>query len=198
MENVGDRTWRFRWEEDTERVQRFSLWAADDPVSYADTVDLWSGDGSFRQAFSTHLADCPFVGFRWETPPVTSETVRRQFEFVLLPANGLERPVDTVSFADKLASGESVVAVENLSGDAMLVIPAPLAAATAYGHLAAFLRRAPAAQVDELWRVVGETMRGRLSRYPIWLSTAGMGVAWLHVRLDSRPKYYGYAPYRSQ
>ena len=26
--------------------------------------------------------------------------------------------------------------------------------------------------------------------------TAGMGVAWLHVRLDDRPKYYGFAEYR--
>ncbi|MGI9175867.1 MAG: DUF6940 family protein [Rhodothermales bacterium] len=24
----------------------------------------------------------------------------------------------------------------------------------------------------------------------MWLSTAGGGVSWLHVRLDSRPKYY--------
>ncbi len=32
---------------------------------------------------------------------------------------------------------------------------------------------------------------------PLWLSTAGGGVAWLHVRLDSRPKYYGYSPYKT-
>ena len=31
---------------------------------------------------------------------------------------------------------------------------------------------------------------------PTWLSTAGMGVAWLHVRLDQRPKYYAHRPYR--
>jgi len=28
------------------------------------------------------------------------------------------------------------------------------------------------------------------------LSTAGMGVYWLHVRLDTRPKYYQHTPYR--
>mmetsp|Transcript_9405 Transcript_9405/g.21189 ORF Transcript_9405/g.21189 Transcript_9405/m.21189 type:complete len:541 (+) Transcript_9405:444-2066(+) len=27
---------------------------------------------------------------------------------------------------------------------------------------------------------------------PVWLSTSGMGVPWLHVRLDSSPKYYTY------
>jgi hypothetical protein len=30
-----------------------------------------------------------------------------------------------------------------------------------------------------------------------WLSTAGMGVPWLHVRLDDRPKDYGHRPYRN-
>ncbi len=41
-----------------------------------------------------------------------------------------------------------------------------------------------------------EYVLGMISDRPIWLSTAGGGVAWLHVRLDSTPKYYGYAPYR--
>ncbi|MFL6237620.1 MAG: DUF6940 family protein [Thermoanaerobaculia bacterium] len=26
----------------------------------------------------------------------------------------------------------------------------------------------------------------------------GAGVSWLHVRLDDRPKYYGYGPYRTE
>ena len=30
-----------------------------------------------------------------------------------------------------------------------------------------------------------------------WLSTAGMGVYWLHVRVDSRPKYYRYQGYKT-
>jgi Family of unknown function (DUF6940) len=33
---------------------------------------------------------------------------------------------------------------------------------------------------------------------PVWLSPAGAGVSWLHLRLDDQPKYYGYAPYRQQ
>jgi hypothetical protein len=39
-------------------------------------------------------------------------------------------------------------------------------------------------------------MHQRVSAKPVWLSTAGGGVAWLHVRLDDRPKYYAHAPYR--
>ena len=46
-----------------------------------------------------------------------------------------------------------------------------------------------------LWRTVGEAVSERITDRPLWLSTAGGGVAWLHVRLDSRPKYYGHTPY---
>jgi hypothetical protein len=39
-------------------------------------------------------------------------------------------------------------------------------------------------------------MVARLGAKPVWLSTAGGGVSWLHVRLDDQPKYYGFEPYR--
>jgi hypothetical protein len=38
-------------------------------------------------------------------------------------------------------------------------------------------------------------MQQRVSASPLWLSTAGMGVSWLHLRLDSRPKYYRHRSY---
>jgi uncharacterized protein DUF6940 len=47
-----------------------------------------------------------------------------------------------------------------------------------------------------LWHAVGGAMRRRVGSKPVWLSTAGAGVSSLHVRLDDRPKYYGFAPFR--
>ena len=34
-----------------------------------------------------------------------------------------------------------------------------------------------------------DKVEARIDDRPLWLSTAGDGVAWLHVRLDQRPKY---------
>lgn len=68
-----------------------------------------------------------------------------------------------------------------------------------YPHLSAFVRRAPAARVDALWTAVGEGVQQWLEsrRGRLWVSTAGLGVYWLHIRLDSRPKYVKWGPYRS-
>ena len=85
---------------------------------------------------------------------------------------------------------------ENLGKDAILVVPSPLGSEPAYSHLAAFIRYAPENQRHLLWRIVGQTVQNEISARPLWVSTAGGGVDWLHVRLDSRPKYYGYAPYK--
>ena len=102
----------------------------------------------------------------------------------------------------------------NLGGDAELVAPADWTQGegspppACYGHLAGFVRGATAAQIDGLWRLLGSALEKRLlsesdddaepaqQHRPVWLSTAGTGVAWLHFRLDSRPKYYEYKPYK--
>jgi len=82
------------------------------------------------------------------------------------------------------------------SSDLVLVVPCPIGPPAAYAHLASFLRQAPVEQMHTLWEMVGEAVESRLGAAPVWVSTAGMGVSWLHVRLDDRPKYYGYRPYR--
>jgi hypothetical protein len=151
-------------------------------------------DPVFRAIFIALLADAPFSAFRWETPPINAASVGRPFEFVLLDSPGLASQPDRDAFAEHFGGQHSgdVVSFPNLNNDAILVVPCPLGPLSAYGLLAAFVREAPDAQNHSLWRLVGELMERRLGPRPIWLSTAGAGVSWLHVRLDQRPKYYGH------
>jgi hypothetical protein len=168
------------------------------PVSYAEVLRSWQSDPDFRSFFIRILADSPFAAYRWETPHLMSSNTSRPFEFVMLDSSGLARAPDVKTFAEHFrpdADG-GVVEFPNTGKDAILVVPCPLGPATNYGHLAAFTREAPEAQQHALWKLVGSAMQRRLSDNPVWLSTAGAGVSWLHVRLDDRPKYYGYAPYR--
>jgi hypothetical protein len=170
------------------------------PVSYADVLRAWSDEAGFRSLFNAQLADAPYAAFRWETPPVTQATISRPFEFVLLDSPGLARHPDANAFAEhfEAASEEGIVVFPNQGGDAIMVVPSPLTFPDAYGHLAAFVREAPEGQTDALWRSVGDAMPRRVGAKSVWLSTAGGGVSWLHVRLDDRPKYYGYGPYRNE
>jgi hypothetical protein len=169
------------------------------PVRFSDVLRRWQDDPVFRAFFIALLADAPFPAFRWETPPITAASAGRPFEFVLLDSPELAGQPDPDAFAEHFGStveSEDVVSFPNLNNDAILVVPCPLGPVSAYGHLAAFVREAPDAQKHALWRLVGELMERRLGPTPVWLSTAGAGVPWLHVRLDQRPKYYGHAQYR--
>jgi hypothetical protein len=190
------------WSAHTEELSigctRFTIDLDASPVSYAEVLRRWQNDVSFRSFFTGLLADAPYAAFRWETPPITAATAKRPFEFVLLDSPELARNADRGAFAEHFKRGvtEGVVEFANLGKDAIMVVPCPSGPDSAYVHLAAFVRQAPEPQTHALWSAVGAAMERRLSTMPVWLSTAGAGVAWLHVRLDDRPKYYGHAPYR--
>ncbi len=169
------------------------------PISARKAYELCGSSESFRDAFIDDLRALPFAAYFWETPPVTTENAQRAFEYVgtYAPTLAAASP-DARAFDEhfgKDTSGEGVVIFENLGRDAMLVVPRPIVEYERYTHLGAFVRGAPRGQVHALLRALGEAVLARLSHRPLWVSTAGTGVYWLHVRLDSRPKYYRHTPY---
>src|SRR5436305_2957703 len=191
--------WGTRCEQlDGGRILRLAVDRDDRPATFAEVLTGWQEDAAFRSLFNGTLADSPFASFRWETPSVTSASVTRPFDFVLMDSPGLAPRPDPEAFAEHFggASDAEIVVFPNLGGDAVMVVPCPVAPPPAYGHLAAFVRGAPERQRHALWRSVGSAMVRRVGVRPVWLSTAGAGVSWLHVRLDDRPKYYGFGPYR--
>ena len=163
----------------------------------------WSqdtADGESVRAFHTEtLRSIPFEAFKWETPVMDDARRDRPFEFVALSSPSLARAQSSASFAEQFETAgddEVVLTFPNLGHSALMVVPTPQGPRVDHCHLGSFLRSAPARATDHLWRAVGTTMIDRISNKPVWLSTAGGGVPWLHVRLDDRPKYYGYRPYR--
>ena len=168
-------------------------------TSFRRFFDLLSSSGEFDDWYSRRLAASGADAFYWELPPLTTSTIENDLEFVLIDAPILARlPPDPGPFASVFANnpGESVAVFPNLGGDAILVAPMQLSSVDDYPHLAAFLRRGDPEQVRTLWKVTAATMLDRLSETPTWLSTSGLGVAWLHLRLDRRPKYYQHLPYK--
>lgn len=181
-------------------VTRYTLSHCEAPLTYFDVLTLWGRSGEFRTYFNELLAASPYKAFRWETPAFNKKTAIQPFEFVLINEQSfIKRKTDRETYRAKFSDDDlnaGIVCFANLSGDASLIVPSPRTEADAYGHLASFVRNAPVEQRDCIWQVVAAQMNASLSDQSVWLSTAGGGVAWLHVRLDSYPKYYGYAPYR--
>ena len=166
-------------------------------LSFQEVAQRWQAERQFAQAFNQALADVPYLAIRWELPGLTAANWTQPFECVVVESQELLRPASASDFQEHFNTEQSVVTFPNLRGDAVMVVPTPQGEMEAYPHLAAFVRYAPPKQQQTLWQVVGKTLEDRISEKPVWLSTAGAGVAWLHVRLDDRPKYYSYGPYRN-
>lgn len=190
--------WSVQREKLDARTVKVTL-SAGSTLGYDEVLSLWQGDEGFRRFFTATVLDSGFEAFFWETPPVTLSTLGRPFESVVVEGGALARlRPDPQPFSKHFAARPcpEVLSFPNLGGDATLIVPAPVSPdPSCYTHLGNFLRAAPVGQVDRFWQVVGETMQQRVSASPLWLSTAGMGVSWLHLRLDSRPKYYRHRPY---
>ena len=179
------------------RVLRYRLHGDKELFSWSDIVDRWQNDRSFRTFFISLLVDAPFPAYYWETPPITVSTMNKPFEFVLVDSQtlvGVQR--DEQAFAEHFNLNDSVVEFSNLGGDATLVAPCPREPLSAYAQISTFVRGAPEDQQHQLWALAAVALKRRLGDRPVWVSTSGLGVYWLHIRLDSVPKYYTYEPYR--
>lgn len=177
----------------------------DAPCTWASALKQLQHGGAGAE-ISEELATVPFSDYYWECRPVSwSRIDEQQFEFVVLDASGSLNgsPASSTSFAEHLkATSASVVSFPNLGKDAVLVVPDQVSGVNsdAYGHLATFIRQAPEDQKENFWRLVSEVMVSSLKASapsPVWLSTAGNGVPWVHVRADSWPKYIKHEAFRS-
>ena len=142
------------------------------------------------------MRESSYEGYFWEVKSVTKNLLDEDFEFVLVNADVFKRLRPQRQFFEKYFDKAAVVTFPNLSGDAQLVIPTDVSKDEHYTHLAAFVRNAPQEQIEQFWQLVGERYDALIGDAPRWLSTSGLGVYWLHVRIDTRPKYYQYQPYK--
>ncbi|MEM9986985.1 MAG: hypothetical protein AAF804_17980, partial [Bacteroidota bacterium] len=171
------------------RVLRYELFDGKSPLTQAQVTRAWVEDPDFVQWWSDLLASVDFKAFFWELPPQTLTTQNQAFEFVLVDSPALAAIyADQSAFAPHFAraKGDLVLSFGNLGGDAQLVVPTPRQGKLAYPHLAAFLRRAAVDQQLALWQRLGKEITQHLSGNPLWISTSGLGVYWLHLRLDQR------------
>jgi hypothetical protein len=177
-------------------TELIKLFQDSEPLTFCVLFELLQDDQDFADWYTDLLKNAPSNSYFWEHPPLTTSGFEQAAEFVMIDAPILDsmRP-NTEAFRSYFA-GEDVATFRNLGGDAILIAPSPDDASFAYPHLGAFLQKAPDQKIRKLWHSVGQAVCGALSDQPTWLSTSGLGIAWLHIRLDSYPKYYQHQPYK--
>jgi hypothetical protein len=169
------------------------------PLPIIDMLKLLAENALFADWYSAVLASSCIEAFFWELPALSLNSIHRDSEFVLLDAPALKaRAQDQRPFNEHFAANEHDISVfTSLGGDAQLIAPCPTTDIACYSHLAVFIRQAPVLQRQHFWHAAAATALELMSDKPRWLSTSGLGVSWLHARLDQKPKYFQHKPYKA-
>lgn len=155
-------------------------------------------ESEFVYTYVQGLINFDIPAFYWEHPALKTEYLNKPYECIIQRSGPLEKlPADESAFADYIHVNYPVVDFLNLGKNARLIVPAKLGESENYNHLGRFIRKADNKQIHALFQRIGITIFEELeAQETVWLSTAGLGVIWLHVRMDQRPKYYKTKPYK--
>lgn len=167
-------------------------------LTWKDVLHLWQNDDAWTTQFCETLSKVQYPDFFWEATPLKQgkQSLDLPFECVLLDARGqlVSKSADASQFGSYFTACSSGVTVfPNLRGDATLVVPCPSKDNDKHQTLSTFLRNGDRVQHLSVWKRVAEAIMSQLSKQPkspLWVITDGSGVPWLHVRLDSTPKYF--------
>ncbi len=192
----------FLWQTNLEfskdgQVTKIKISANGIVLKFPQVFSLWEKSEAFQIFYNNTLASSKYPGFFWEIKPMNQHWENETFEFVLINSAALPKIfANPQPFQEHFQTTDSIITFPNLGGDAQLIVPTPISDQTNYPHFAQFVRNAPDLQKNKLWEIVSLEYQKRLNEKPQWLSTSGLGVYWLHLRIDSRPKYYHFQEYK--
>ncbi|MDZ7720971.1 MAG: hypothetical protein U5K72_19280 [Balneolaceae bacterium] len=176
---------------------KFGIHEDGSPISNRYFLELLRDSQPFREFYNGFLADSDYEAFFWENKPITNNNLGDDYECNILNSDFLAgRSPDAQTFKQYFKRGQLVVTFPNLGNDAELIVPCPQKKNDCYTHIGTFVRNADDDQIDEFWRITGRETLKAIGSKPKWLSTSGLGVFWLHVRIDTIPKYYQTKEYK--
>ncbi|KXX71830.1 hypothetical protein [Flammeovirga sp. SJP92] len=181
-------------------VARLKIQKGEDKLSFKEVFTLWQKDPTFTAFYVNDLLPILGNSFFWEHPPLMEKHLDKEYELVIRKTRSYDcKMPNEVAFEEHFCNGEKVATFYNLGKNARLIVPAKIGESEHYKHLGAFMEQADQEQIIELFDKVGAHVLNELKTgQQIWLNTAGLGVIWLHIRLDTRPKYYKTKRYKDR
>jgi len=158
----------------------------------------------FVKSFIEVLTNCKFNEYYLEFNPVSYSTLdKRIFEFVLVKTKICLNADFTPFNKFNINSNTNDIRVfPNLSNTSILISPCynKLFNIQSYAHIGIFMKNFNTKQQIDLiytmFSVYITTLKSKPNDF-MWLSTHGKGVGWLHIRIDTQPKYITWLHYKS-
>ncbi len=168
-------------------------------LSFFEVIDRWGNVEEFTSFYIQTINELGWEGIYWEHPPIRREWGNQPYQCWLKESKSLPNlKINDKAFEAKLKYSDWLADFYSLGKDARLVVPTKKTEKEHYGHLSSVLKKAPTEQKLKLFQRLAKVLKEELeSGKTIWLNTSGLGVIWLHLRLDTRPKYKKNSEYRS-
>jgi len=168
-------------------------------LSFKEVFNYWKTSPEFTNFYVKSINSIGYEAFFWEHPAVNLGYLNSSYEVSLKKTfsfNNIE--VDCESFSKYIQAKSFVEVFKNLGKDAILVVPTEQSEQGNYVHFGKFLRKANDLQIRKVFSEIGKSTLLQIeSGQTVWLNTEGTGVIWVHVRLDSKPKYYKKIDYKA-
>ena len=164
---------------------------------------LLCNSSEFRNLCTNILKECPFEAFYWYLGVAYYDDKKDEDRSDIFKFTVKNAPSLITKANDEFKVPNSISEIPNLSRNCLLIVPKCLGEYQKYAHLGSFIRKASHSQIDQLWGTIGNRIGyvmecSEFTKFdkniPLWISTHGNGVNWLHIRFDSSPKYLEWVP----
>lgn len=153
--------------------------------NWNSVLEQWSSGNYFKYPSKLNKK------FFWNTSCLTNDG-KSKFEQSFKESSELPSKQNAKSFRENINKSNNKYATyfPNLGKDTILVVPMPRAGKN-YATLKDFCDNAPIIQQKEFWKLVAKIAKREMKKHKkIWVSSHGLGVPYLHVRICQSPKYY--------
>ncbi|MBD0403283.1 hypothetical protein [Flammeovirga sp. EKP202] len=184
-----------------EHAARLKIQYGEKKLSFKEVFNLWKTDRLFVDFYSEELLKIIGKAFFWEHPPLLQNNLDRDYELVIRKTRSYDnKTINDLAFQEHFNTDEKVAVFYNLGKNAKLIVPVVEESdKEIYKHIGIFMDQGDSSQIRALFCEIGNQMFYELETgKQIWLNTAGLGVLWLHIRLDTRPKYYKTKHYKNR
>ena len=168
------------------------------PISFGDAMKLLNMNKSFRSLVAEAFKRVPFKHYMFGFTKINSEADKRN-PFKIFFKNSPEFKNITADpepflqyFQDSKKKWTKFL---NIGRDTLLLVPCPPKAQPNYEYyksIGDYVENHSSKDFEEVLKNIGY-IASRL-KAPMYINTHGFGVHWLHIRIDTKPKYCTWFP----